>query len=92
MDDDSDRSDADENVAGISKTDEISAPIAREPSPEMARISALITRPPKQKSSKQRKCTFRNSKTYLATVAVAVAVVLCYLKTKKNLNIFRAKC
>lgn len=52
MEDDSDRSDADENLAN--KTDEIK--IAREPSPEMARISALITRPPKQKSSKQRKC------------------------------------
>lgn len=53
MEDDSERSDADENVA-TSKMDEIQN--AREPSPEMARISALITRPPKQKSSKQRKC------------------------------------
>lgn len=55
MEDESERSDADENAANISKTDEISAQIVREPSPEMARISALITRPPKQKSSKQRK-------------------------------------
>lgn len=54
MDDDSERSDADENaVISASKTDDIQ--MAREPSPEMARISALITRPPKQKSSKQRK-------------------------------------
>lgn len=64
MDDDSERSEVDENVANSSKTDETSAQIAREPSPEMARISALITRPPKQKSSKQRKCINSNSNTF----------------------------
>lgn len=58
MEDDSERSEVDENVASISKTDETSVQIAREPSPEMARISALITRPPKQKSSKQRTFIF----------------------------------
>lgn len=61
MDDDSDRSDADENAGSLNKSDEMRAQIAREPSPEMARISALITRPPKQKSSKQRNFINSNS-------------------------------
>lgn len=61
MEEDSDRSDADENAGSIAKTDELRVQIAREPSPEMARISALITRPPKQKSSKQRKFIFSSN-------------------------------
>lgn len=55
MDDDSEKSDVDEGVGTSGKTDEANEQMAREPSPELARISALITRPPKQKSSKQRK-------------------------------------
>lgn len=57
MDGDSDKSDADEGAGIVTsgKIDEANEKMAREPSPELARISALITRPPKQKSSKQRK-------------------------------------
>ena len=57
MDGDSDKSDADEGagVGTSGKVDETNEKMAREPSPELARISALITRPPKQKSSKQSK-------------------------------------
>lgn len=55
MEDDSERSDADEGVGTSGKPDESNEQMAREPSPEMARISALITRPPKQKSSSKRK-------------------------------------
>lgn len=54
MDDDSDKSDADEGVGTSGKADETNEQMAREPSPELARISALITRPPKQKSSKRK--------------------------------------
>lgn len=54
MDDDSDKSDADDGVGTSGKADETNEQIAREPSPELARISALITRPPKQKSSKRK--------------------------------------
>lgn len=54
MDDDSDKSDVDEGVGSSGKVDEANEQIAREPSPELARISALITRPPKQKSSKRK--------------------------------------
>lgn len=50
MDEESDKSDAE----GV-KLEETSEQMAREPSPELARISALITRPPKQKSSSKRK-------------------------------------
>lgn len=55
MEDDSDRSDADDGVGVSVKAEESNEQTAREPSPEMARISALITRPPKQKSSNKRK-------------------------------------
>lgn len=57
MEGDSDKSDADEGagVGTSGKIDEANEKMTREPSPELARISALITRPPKQKSSKQRK-------------------------------------
>lgn len=54
MEDDSDKSDVDTNAGLSGKADE-SIEQAREPSPELARISALITRPPKQKSSNKRK-------------------------------------
>lgn len=55
MEDTSDRSDVDDNVGVSGKAEESNEQMAREPSPEMARISALITRPPKQKSSTKRK-------------------------------------
>ncbi|XP_031629821.1 transcription initiation factor TFIID subunit 3 isoform X2 [Contarinia nasturtii] len=61
MDEDSEKSDVE--VVGIcGKLDEqTSEQIAREPSPELARISALITRPPKQKSSNKQQTTDFNS-------------------------------
>lgn len=57
MDDEDDKSlsEVDENPPTTSnKIDEINDQMKREPSPELARISALITRPPKQKSSNKR--------------------------------------
>lgn len=65
MDDDSDKSDADGGLSG--KLDESSELIQREPSPELARISALITRPPKQKSSNKRKTASAQTSTSLKT-------------------------
>lgn len=53
MDDESEKSD-DESVGVSGKPDNSSEQMVREPSPELARISALITRPPKQKSSNKR--------------------------------------
>lgn len=54
MDDDSELSEVDDNVGSGGKLDEPSEQLTRESSPELARISALITRPPKQKSSIKR--------------------------------------
>lgn len=52
LEDDDEKSDVDDSIGKINDTSEQHA---REPSPELARISALITRPPKQKSSNKRK-------------------------------------
>lgn len=56
MDDEDDKSlsEMDENPTKSNKIDEPIEQMKREPSPELARISALITRPPKQKSSNKR--------------------------------------
>lgn len=54
IDDDSERSEADESIGTSGKVVESNEQMKRDPSPEMARISALITRPPKQKSSKRK--------------------------------------
>lgn len=56
LDDEDDKSlsEMDENPTKSNKIDESNDQMKREPSPELARISALITRPPKQKSSNKR--------------------------------------
>lgn len=57
MEEDSDKSPSefDANISASSKITDPGDQVKREPSPELARISALITRPPKQKSSNKRK-------------------------------------
>lgn len=55
MDDDSEMSDAEDTAGTSGRLEEQSEQMTRESSPELARISALITRPPKQKSSNKRK-------------------------------------
>lgn len=55
----SDNEDSDFTSSSVTKdnaSDEVSEYSRREPSPELARISALITRPPKQKQSAHSKC------------------------------------
>lgn len=59
MEDESDKSQSEfDDSMGVSSKLTETDQVKREPSPELARISALITRPPKQKSSSKREFGF----------------------------------
>lgn len=78
MEDDSDKSEMDD---GIGKADNTSEQIVREPSPELARISALITRPPKQKSNKRKFSAIYYS-IYSVCFAFRISSIKPFLKNK----------